>query len=257
MPNYFYAYHGPKNGSEFCYHTGYGVSKESKQSQTRRGDFVFIIQKRPSVDCFQLCGVFKIVSHYYDEESARPYRMKLEDVSKLTTYIDLDEDKISRQLPQIKGDKRWSNFKRHFCRQGVSFQSSLNKAVVDLLNTLVLPRSSTIEDNEEKFNLEVERSLNSSEKARAFRLKKANKKPEKCVVAITTFKRNPDVVATVLLRAGGKCEACGNDAPFKKRKDNTPYLEVHHIVRLADNGDDTVENAIALCPNCHRKQHFG
>ncbi|WP_342542729.1 HNH endonuclease signature motif containing protein [Paenisporosarcina sp. FSL H8-0542] len=36
-----------------------------------------------------------------------------------------------------------------------------------------------------------------------------------------------------------------------------PYLEVHHIKRLADNGEDSVENAIAVCPNCHRELHFG
>ncbi|MGH8437576.1 MAG: HNH endonuclease [Pseudomonas sp.] len=33
--------------------------------------------------------------------------------------------------------------------------------------------------------------------------------------------------------------------------------EVHHKVRLADGGLDTVENAIAVCPNCHRQAHFG
>lgn len=33
--------------------------------------------------------------------------------------------------------------------------------------------------------------------------------------------------------------------------------EVHHKVPLSAGGDDTVENAIALCPNCHRKAHFG
>ena len=44
---------------------------------------------------------------------------------------------------------------------------------------------------------------------------------------------------------------------FNRKKDNTPYLEVHHIIRLADDGDDSVENAIALCPNCHREAHFG
>ena len=26
---------------------------------------------------------------------------------------------------------------------------------------------------------------------------------------------------------------------------------------LLEGGPDTVENAIALCPNCHRKQHYG
>jgi 5-methylcytosine-specific restriction protein A len=32
---------------------------------------------------------------------------------------------------------------------------------------------------------------------------------------------------------------------------------VHHRVRLADGGDDTTDNAVALCPNCHRKAHYG
>jgi 5-methylcytosine-specific restriction protein A len=34
-------------------------------------------------------------------------------------------------------------------------------------------------------------------------------------------------------------------------------LEVHHKIRLADGGFDTVENAIAVCPNCHRQCHHG
>ena len=71
------------------------------------------------------------------------------------------------------------------------------------------------------------------------------------------YDRNPDVIVEVLERAGSKCEKCLNDAPFKKRKDGMPYLEVHHIVRLADGGYDTVANAIALCPNCHRESHYG
>ena len=34
------------------------------------------------------------------------------------------------------------------------------------------------------------------------------------------------------------------------------YLEVHHLKRLADGGSDTIENAVAVCPNCHRELHF-
>jgi 5-methylcytosine-specific restriction enzyme A len=33
--------------------------------------------------------------------------------------------------------------------------------------------------------------------------------------------------------------------------------EIHHVKLLADSGEDTVENAMALCPNCHRESHFG
>jgi 5-methylcytosine-specific restriction protein A len=71
------------------------------------------------------------------------------------------------------------------------------------------------------------------------------------------FDRDADVVAEVLARANGKCEGCGAIAPFTGKAKGEPYLEVHHIVPLAENGDDTVENAVALCPNCHRHRHFG
>ena len=47
------------------------------------------------------------------------------------------------------------------------------------------------------------------------------------------------------------------EAPFLRIKDDTPFLEVHHIQPLAEGGKDTVKNTVALCPNCHREAHFG
>lgn len=85
----------------------------------------------------------------------------------------------------------------------------------------------------------------------------APKKPELVAITTTGFRRSGYVVAEVLERAAGNCEGCKKPAPFKRRTDDTPYLEVHHRVPLADGGDDTVENAVALCPNCHRRMHFG
>jgi 5-methylcytosine-specific restriction protein A len=81
--------------------------------------------------------------------------------------------------------------------------------------------------------------------------------PTFTVTTTVVFNRNPYVVAEVLARAAGKCEACDNPAPFVRSSDGTPYLEVHHRERLADGGLDTVKNAVALCPNCHRKAHYG
>jgi 5-methylcytosine-specific restriction protein A len=93
--------------------------------------------------------------------------------------------------------------------------------------------------------------------ARQARLSRASAKPRTFMRLVRDYMRNPDVIAEVLVRAGGVCEVCGNPAPFRRRADGSPYLEVHHKIRLADGGDDTVENAIALCPNCHRQQHYG
>lgn len=55
-------------------------------------------------------------------------------------------------------------------------------------------------------------------------------------------------------RAGGVCEGCGAKSPFETK--SGPYLEVHHLTRLADGGADYPENVIALCPTCHRRAHY-
>lgn len=96
-----------------------------------------------------------------------------------------------------------------------------------------------------------------AQETRLERLKKVNPVPTTSIVEVTVFNRNPDVVAETLYRARGICEDCKQLAPFLRATDGTPYLEVHHIIRLADGGEDTVENALALCPNCHRKRHYG
>jgi 5-methylcytosine-specific restriction protein A len=70
----------------------------------------------------------------------------------------------------------------------------------------------------------------------------------------TVYARSPDVVAWVLQEANGICDACTLPAPFISAA-GRPYLEVHHVKRLADGGPDIVENAVALCPNCHRRLH--
>ena len=81
--------------------------------------------------------------------------------------------------------------------------------------------------------------------------------PNRVQTISSDFKRNADVIAFVLKRAKGKCELCGSDAPFFKASNGSPYLEVHHWIKLSEGGEDTVENAGALCPNCHKEAHFG
>jgi 5-methylcytosine-specific restriction endonuclease McrA len=128
------------------------------------------------------------------------------------------------------------------------------KRIIDKLRGSTPKR---LEDTEKEFAKAVSKSLKLSDSQRQLRLKTAKKKPEMREVKTKVYVRNADVVAEVLHRAKGQCESCSTPAPFKRRSDKTPYLEVHHIKRLVDGGDDTVKNAIALCPNCHRKSHFG
>lgn len=62
--------------------------------------------------------------------------------------------------------------------------------------------------------------------------------------------------STVLSRANGYCEGCGSPAPFTT-SDGEPYLEPHHVRRHTDGGPDDPRWVISLCPNCHRRAHYG
>ncbi len=69
-----------------------------------------------------------------------------------------------------------------------------------------------------------------------------------------SFIRNQYVSEYAKRRAHGICQLCKQPAPFIDY-DGKPFLETHHIIWLADGGDDSIENTVALCPNCHRKMH--
>lgn len=112
------------------------------------------------------------------------------------------------------------------------------------------------QETNEQFQNAVRSALFDKPEIRRKRLENAQVIPDKVKVVSVSFARNPDVVAEVLMRANGNCEYCKNPAPFIRRANNSSYLEVHHIKMLADGGEDTVANAVALCPNCHRQAHY-
>lgn len=86
------------------------------------------------------------------------------------------------------------------------------------------------------------------------RAKAAGGKPSRRTATVEEYYRSPLVAAHVLEAAGGRCDLCGQDAPFKKRNGD-PFLECHHVIWLSKGGLDAVDNCVALCPNCHRKMH--
>lgn len=107
------------------------------------------------------------------------------------------------------------------------------------------------------FDCEVKKSAELQPGERRKRLPKSGSKPEKIAVTILRYVRNQHVVAERLLMADGTCGNCDARGPFLKKGTDNPFLEVHHIVPLSEDGDDTLANTIALCPNCHRKAHYG
>jgi hypothetical protein len=89
------------------------------------------------------------------------------------------------------------------------------------------------------------------------RARKAKGKPPKQTQTVIDFKRNVAVVAGAIARADGACEMPGCSTKLFQKEDGNNFLEVHHIVPLGEGGDDTLVNAAALCPMCHRELHYG
>ena len=91
---------------------------------------------------------------------------------------------------------------------------------------------------------------------RALCLSRAAKDAEPKVRRALLRERSEAVRVYALRRAVGRCDGCGEDAPFKT-KAGQPFLEVHHVRRMADGGPDVPRWVAALCPNCHRRVHYG
>ena len=70
---------------------------------------------------------------------------------------------------------------------------------------------------------------------------------------IVLVKRDLQIVRRLKKRYNCKCQICGNNFLM----DNGQYYcEAHHIVPVADDGDQTPENVLILCANHHRMFHY-
>ncbi|WP_072208546.1 HNH endonuclease [Pantoea dispersa] len=170
-------------------------------------------------------------------------------------YLDKDDSETLR-LKLCKQQKYFDSKSRTNIAKGNGTKRILihvNGYKVSDWNKIILGDKSEIyepTDNISILNQRVEKILQSK-----FTKPSGCGKPEKIYKQATVYIRDPLVVAWILRNSKGNCECCGEAAPFYK-KGNLPYLEVHHVIPLSEEGSDVTENCVALCPNCHRAMHF-
>lgn len=72
----------------------------------------------------------------------------------------------------------------------------------------------------------------------------------------TTFERDTEVVKAAKSRAAdGRCELCKKEG-FRTAGGGF-YLEGHHVIPLNCGGLDDERNVVAICPDDHRRAHYG
>jgi hypothetical protein len=90
--------------------------------------------------------------------------------------------------------------------------------------------------------------------------KEVNSRPKRPRASAATgrvFERSALVVAIARLRADHRCEISGCQHPVFVCADGTRYSEVHHIVPLAEGGEDVLSNVACVCPAHHCEVHLG
>jgi len=76
------------------------------------------------------------------------------------------------------------------------------------------------------------------------------------------YPRNKSRAKLALSRVNYQCEIDNNHSTFISKSSKENYVEAHHLIpfQVQDDIDwnlDVTHNIVSLCPNCHRKIHFG
>lgn len=222
---------------------GFDYDKANKIQPT---DYIIYYFKRDkNIKGGYIKGLYKVAEKPWNKEESwsSKIQIELEPIKILKKEINIRPLLPVLELFKNHQDKNW----------GSLLQGSNNIRELSEYDFIIL--ESRI--NEMSFHETVESSIKDDNKNRKQRLNSANKLPKKDSTSVIRYRRNPDVIAEVLIRAKGICEECREKAPFLRASNNSPYLEVHHKIQLSQGGEDTVQNAIAVCPNCHRRLHYG
>lgn len=171
---------------------------------------------------------------------------------------------FSTKEPNSKEAKERGNHKKRYRFEGIFEVLSWDLVKVregqragdQLVEYHLIPSNNIFNDFEIEASIPIEKGLTLEDLAKKII---NTKKKDDCKKKLTVKEykeRSRYVKAYAILRADGVCELCKTPAPFIS-ENGIPFLEVHHIFRLADDGPDLPENVAALCPNCHRESHFG
>ena len=221
----------------------YGVDKRFRYdsqciyqfcNEMKVGDIVFCKE-----GLFALTGVCKITSQYYYSDTEELGRYSKKHDCMIDTY------KHRRNVEWIEISKRHTD--KRLPRKPL-IKLTDRGIIKSLINWYrIMPLSDNHSDEEREAHA---KSLSLDDLERIAIDQKQNE-PKSFTSYVTQIKRDPYIAEFAKRRANGICQLCGLPAPFNN-PDGVQYLESHHIKWLSDGGEDSVENTVAVCPNCHK-----
>ena len=91
----------------------------------------------------------------------------------------------------------------------------------------------------------------------------SRERPEPVIIhGVQAYPRSRVAAMIALQNANHKCEIDSFHRTFERRVDALPYMESHHLIPMAAQGEydvsiDVPENIVSLCSSCHNEIHYG
>lgn len=203
---------------------------------------------------------FSFIPDSYSEEPCIEIAMFREyGITELLTYTKLKEAGLKSKLQGATGVNESLAYYLHKCddeQRYIDEYAGVKETCLSRFPIIYYElKNSSLDDEENNEELQQIKSLSLDvlkKKAREYE----SKRPQKYNSDVLKIKRAFYVSEYAKKRAKGICQLCGNPAPFVNPKTGEPYLEAHHIIWLSAGGEDTIDNTVALCPNCHKRMHY-
>lgn len=142
--------------------------------------------------------------------------------------------------------------------KGLFSELTIDQAVAELKNStnddyseIITLLSGAYEAEDEQLTEDIE-----SETAECYEVQEEGKKVQ---YYTTRYERKPKNRKAAIKIHGTRCMACGFDFEKVYGERGKDYIEVHHVVPLADRDEivdiDPAKDLIVVCANCHRMIH--
>ena len=177
-------------------------------------------------------------------------KIKIGDPLSIETYI------LVRNLKKIKGYKEYNKAENGFPNAALNYY-------ISFVSQILIDQETEIDNLSEQLIDSKQNSVNNSKLFIENDVKRPEKRPEPVTVNnIKRYRRNLLEVRKAKISADYICEYDNKHVTFENNFDNNPYIEAHHLIPMATQGlfeynIDFADNIICLCPNCHRRIHYG
>ncbi len=170
--------------------------------------------------------------------------------------IDLDTYKLVENIKHINGYREYNKAENGFPNAAINYYLSFVSQILIDQETSIDNLSDQLIDYKQHDNnnshLFIEKDI----------IEPLEKPYPITINNVKRYRRNLLEVRKAKKFASYICEYDNNHVTFVNNHDNKPYIEAHHLIPMATQGlfkynIDFADNIICLCPNCHRRIHYG